>query len=387
MEIVGHNAFSFLNSKAVVKQIVQQCAGLPLAVVTVAGSLKGSVNVDEWEIALEELRECTKGSTSDGIFKRLKFSYDRLNDTRLQNCLLYCALFPEDRLIKRDSLIEYLKAEEIIEEKNTRQFQIKKGLKLNSIPDEEYWKDDVVKVSLMYNNVTDIPPSIIQSPKCLTLFTLLLCKNPLHIVSDHFFLYMTGLHVLDLSYTKIKKLPESVSDLVNLTVLLLKRCEDLKNVPSLAKLKGLRKLDFFGAGINEVPQGMEMLVKLRYLDFRSSRLKFMPDGVLCKLCNLQYLSLMCHSYTPRIKVEELAYFRKLETFHVLIDDIYNFTKYARFVEKGGLTNYKLLEVPSIGVRGDNIVSLGECNLSERILLPEDVDDLFIYHCDINARDL
>ncbi|PON49064.1 NB-ARC domain containing protein [Trema orientale] len=438
VEIVGHNAFSFPNSKVVIKQIVQQCAGLPLALVTVAGSLKGSVNVDEWEIALEELRECTKGSTSDGIFERLKFSYDRLNDTRLQNCLLYCALYPEDCLIKRDSLIEYLIAEEIIEEKNTRQFQIKKGqvmlnqlvnvgllndatfnigvkcvkmhdlvrdmalritsesprylvkagLQLSSIPDEEYWKEDVVKVSLMYNNISDIPLCIIESPKCPTLSTLLLCKNPLQSISNHFFLYMTGLHVLDLSYTNIEKLPESISDLVNLTALLLKNCEGLEYVPSLAKLKGLRKLDLFGAGINEVPQGMGMLVKLRYLDFSWSSLTFMPDGVLCKLVNLQYLSLMVYSNTPpRIKAEELAYLRKLETFHVLTDDIHDFDAYARFMEKGGLTNYKILGGSGSDVRVDKLVSLGKCNLSERILLPKDVEDLYIHDCDINASSL
>ncbi|PON49067.1 Leucine-rich repeat, typical subtype, partial [Trema orientale] len=112
---------------------------------------------------------------------------------------------------------------------------------------------------------------------------------------------MKRLRVLDLSYTRIKILPESVSNLENLTALLLKRSEESKYVPSLAKLKGLKKLDFFETGINKIPDGMEMLVKLRYLDFSLCRLDFIPDGVLRKLVNLQYLSLMFLSKTPRIK--------------------------------------------------------------------------------------
>ncbi|PON70595.1 NB-ARC domain containing protein [Parasponia andersonii] len=56
----------------IVNVVVQECAGLPLAVVTIAGSLKAVVDINEWEIALEDLRECTKGSASDQIFEKLK---------------------------------------------------------------------------------------------------------------------------------------------------------------------------------------------------------------------------------------------------------------------------------------------------------------------------
>jgi disease resistance protein RPS2 len=54
-----------------------------------------------------------------------------------------------------------------------------------------------------------------------------------------------GLKVLDLSRTNIEKLPDSVSDLMSLTALLLKRCENLWEVPSLKKLRALKRSLFY----------------------------------------------------------------------------------------------------------------------------------------------
>ena len=67
-------------------------------------------DIAEWRNALNELREHVRGHTIDmgnDVFKILEFSYNRLNDERLQECLLYCALFPEDHKIRRVSLIRY----------------------------------------------------------------------------------------------------------------------------------------------------------------------------------------------------------------------------------------------------------------------------------------
>ncbi|PON70601.1 LRR domain containing protein [Parasponia andersonii] len=278
-------------------------------------------------------------------------------------------------------------------------YLVKAALKLNSIPDEECGKDDVVK-----------------------------------------------------------KLPESVSDLVNLTALLLKRCEDLKYVPSLAKLKGLRKLDFFGAGINEVPQESRFNIIVLY----NGEWKFSSEKILWSYIakeskamgvwmGITFVTLvdklyenrtpLCVSILPKLtpvgegcsqnasfvpetgaeKIDELKeYFGEVAktpatttgTSSSRVRRIYDLwhdeisassvndamilgssekeTK-ERVGEREremrslrgeeayfllvryyccGLTNNKLLEeVPSISVRGDKPVSLGECNLSERIFTP------------------
>ncbi|WRX28108.1 NB-ARC - like 10 [Theobroma cacao] len=47
----------------IAKSIVAQCAGLPLAIVTVASSMKGITNVHEWRNALNELTRSVRGVT------------------------------------------------------------------------------------------------------------------------------------------------------------------------------------------------------------------------------------------------------------------------------------------------------------------------------------
>jgi disease resistance protein RPS2 len=67
----------------------------------------------------------------------------------------------------------------------------------------------------------------------------------LQFITSSFFEQLHGLKVLDLSRTNIEKLPDSVSDLMSLTALLLKRCENLWEVPSLKKLRALKRSLFY----------------------------------------------------------------------------------------------------------------------------------------------
>jgi disease resistance protein RPS2 len=80
----------------------------------------------------------------------------------------------------------------------------------------------------------------------------LLCQNRLlGFIADSFFKQLHGLKVLDLSWTDIEKLPDSVSDLVSLTALLLNDCESLRHVSSLKKLRALKRLDLSRTGALE----------------------------------------------------------------------------------------------------------------------------------------
>ncbi|GLT60311.1 hypothetical protein SLA2020_330830, partial [Shorea laevis] len=109
--------------------MVKECAGLPLAIVVIAGSMKGATDVHEWRHALKELRErvrATAEGSEDEIFERLKFSYDRLQDSNIQNCFLSCSLYAEDYEIGRDDLVEQWIDEGLIEE-SSRQATLDKG--------------------------------------------------------------------------------------------------------------------------------------------------------------------------------------------------------------------------------------------------------------------
>ncbi|KAJ4829533.1 hypothetical protein Tsubulata_050403 [Turnera subulata] len=83
---------------------------------------------------------------------------------------------------------------------------------------------------------------------------------------------------------------------------------ELSWVPSLVKLKALKKLDLHMTAIEEFPEGMECLCNLKYLDLSNTRLKAFPTRILPKLCHLQ-----CLGISVPAGGQEVASLRKLET--------------------------------------------------------------------------
>ncbi|KAL2531061.1 putative disease resistance protein [Forsythia ovata] len=99
------------------KKMVKRCGGLPLALVTLAGSMRGVTDIHEWRDASEELKESCMGRADmeNEVLPILLYSYDRLRDPKLQRCFLYCSLYPEDFSIKREELIENFISEELMD--------------------------------------------------------------------------------------------------------------------------------------------------------------------------------------------------------------------------------------------------------------------------------
>ncbi|XP_060671446.1 disease resistance protein At4g27190-like [Ziziphus jujuba] len=344
----------------IAKSLTGKCSGLPLAIKTVAGSMRGVEDISEWRDALEKLKEPAAEHDDDiGI-----------------ECFLYCSLFPEDYQIDRETLIEHFIDEGFVDGLRSRQaeldrghtvlnklenvclleaviskddgkkyvemhdlvrsmaiqigrdkfqFLVEAGEQLREKAGEEKWAEDLKKVSLMDNLLSHIPSSI--SPKCLRLTTLMLSENFfLKIIPDCFFSHMPQLRVLDLSRTGIINLPTSISELVNLIALWLEWCGKLEYVPSLENLKALRRLNLRGTAITEVHHGLDMLLNLRYLNLEETAIEEIPDGILSKLSCLQYLAI----YSPlRVRGEEIVKLSKLETFKGFLYDMNDFNTYVR----------------------------------------------------------
>ena len=430
---MGSDVFSTPHLKAYAEEVLQTCARLPLAIVTIAGSFKILVHDYEWRDALERLRTSLKGfdNIEKQVHEVLKFSYERLKEEKLKQCLLHCALYPEDHKIYKEHLIEHLIDEGIIERMKSRQAEFDRGysmlselenacllegviekyyeegkwvkmhdlvrdmvlqvaspefmveghLGLEDFSDEGKWKENLVKASLMYNKISRIPSNV--SPMCPNLSTLLLQGNEsLNNVPDSLFEHLHGLKVLDLSYTGIMSLPNSVYSLENLNILSLRWCRKLKHVSSLAKLTTLRKLDLGGTDISEVPDGLEMLVNLTYLNLEAWNIKIMPLGILPKLSHLQYLRF---SSQVTVKGEEMERLKKLENVWVRFDDLYEFCTFIRSFEKRQLASYQIQVGQSeedLGNLGKGVI-FGKCNLGQSessLVLPEDVQSLEIAEC-------
>nr|GMC55559.1 NBS-LRR type disease resistance protein [Ipomoea batatas] len=100
------------------KELAKKCGGLPLALNTVAASMRG-VNDDHiWRNAIKNFQNASlqMEDLEKNVFEILEFSYNRLNDQRLKECFLYCCLYREDEKIKRDEIIMKLIAEGLCED-------------------------------------------------------------------------------------------------------------------------------------------------------------------------------------------------------------------------------------------------------------------------------
>ncbi|KAK1581445.1 hypothetical protein Q3G72_006085 [Acer saccharum] len=418
------------NLKSTLEEVVKQCAGLPLAITVIASCMRGQHDVRMWKNALTKLRK-NIGSIERmerEVFGPLKFSYDGLPNTKMKQCFLYCALYPKDFEISNEELIEYWIVEGLIEEMDTREkmydegisilksfenncllesvksgrcvkmhdlvrdlalhitstesprYLVKAGMQLEELPNEHEWKEDVEKVSLMENRIKEISLDEII-PKCKALKTLLLQNHSysLERIHESFFTLMTGLTILDLSGNwNVKALPNSVSELENLKALLLHNCSSLEYVPSLSKIRGLKKLDLGFTNIKEVPHGMEMLVHLRYLNLNSRSLREVPAGILRKLSRLQYLRL---NRTPDVIVEEVAGLRKLETLKILFNNLKDYRWLQTGLSLSRLNRYYFHVGDDYITIYDKYVGFSGLSFGgDSILLPTDIQEVFFLEC-------
>lgn len=402
--------------ESVAKSVAKECAGLPLGIVVVSGSMRGKEEIHEWRSALKELKEARfegKGM-EDKVFRILKFSFIRLNDPVVQRCFLHLALYPEDfKILTTDLLrnlvyldffsdlksleaqydrghtimnklvnvcllerswiseIEFLKMHDLVRDMAINvmgsRCMVKAGLGLSTLPAQEEWVKDLEKVSLIKNSIEEIPAAKQQSWALPRLLELHMSRNhSLGSIDGSFFSCIPTLQVLDLSHTMIEMLPSSISNLVNLTHLLLRFCRNLRHMPSLAKLKALRTLDLYESGIEEVPEGLRELVNLRCLDFCSSGLKQLPLGILPELSNLQTLYLKGQRNSLTVQAREIMSLSKLEKLSCKFGDVQTYDSYVEHLQVGGPKEWELELVE--GPSGKNLLLRSLPNFSRTVRL-------------------
>ncbi|XP_071906745.1 disease resistance protein At4g27190-like isoform X1 [Coffea arabica] len=382
--------------KDIAKSIMERCDGLPLGIVTVAGSMRGLRDIYEWRNALEDLKACSIGhdKMEKKVFRILEWSFNRLNKCE-KNCFLYCCLYPEDSDIKREKLIDLLIWAELMSKRDSRSKAFDEGQTIlnklirvclleetkdskgddcvkmhdlvrdmalritngNSTPEssrddvprflvkslgwrrskvileQEEWTQDLRAVTFCSKNFKgiEIPPA--WSPNCPKLSTLLLSRVFLKEIPDSFFQHMCALKVLNLQGCKgITELPNCVSDMVNLTALILGHCADLMSVPPLGKLKQLRELNLSKTKIQDLPQGWESLVNLERLNLdecRTLSLKILPKGTFSQFHRLQLLILPPFG---KVQVNDPEVLNQLEGFIGCLSftDFYKITRWPKY---------------------------------------------------------
>ena len=106
---VGEDTFnSHPQIPALAKEIVKECKGLPLALITIGRAMVDKKTPQRWDRAVQVLRTypSTFAGMEDKVFPILAFSYDSLYNDTIKSCFRYCSMFPSDYEILEDELIE-----------------------------------------------------------------------------------------------------------------------------------------------------------------------------------------------------------------------------------------------------------------------------------------
>ncbi|TYH86125.1 hypothetical protein ES332_D01G020800v1 [Gossypium tomentosum] len=338
------------------KAVVEECAGLPLALITIGRAMASKKTPPEWEYAIEVLRQ-SAASVFPGVGKemypKLKFSYDSLTSERVKSCFLYCSLYPEDHPIQIDelihcwiregfmdehtdlstarnqgrfiigSLIEACLLEKvrfsdrvrihdvvrdmalwIVGEFEKDKFLVKSGVQLKELPEAEKW-EEITRMSLMDNqneNLTEIL-------ECPNLQTLFLSSNDLKVIMDDFFNSMPMLRVLNLSNN---------TNLEELSV-------------GIAKLVSLEHLNLSFTKIRKLPVELRALEKLKYLNLEWTRdLEMIPQQLISSFSKLQVLKMMRCCYGCSLLLEDLEHLKYLNVLTLTFRSASELEKASRF---------------------------------------------------------
>uniref|UniRef100_R7WAT6 Disease resistance protein RPS2 n=1 Tax=Aegilops tauschii TaxID=37682 RepID=R7WAT6_AEGTA len=92
------------------RQVAAECNGLPLFLATVGRAMSNKRTAEEWGDAFDKLKKPQLTSTAPGQDKGahalVKFCFDSLESDTVRECLLTCALWPEDHNISKDELVQ-----------------------------------------------------------------------------------------------------------------------------------------------------------------------------------------------------------------------------------------------------------------------------------------
>ncbi|GFZ04832.1 hypothetical protein Acr_17g0004040 [Actinidia rufa] len=299
--------------------VAAKCSGLPLAIITMGGSMREVNDIQEWRNVLKQLEELTMGQEymANEVHPILEFSYSRLNDMKLKLCFLCCALHPEDQKIERDELIGYFIAEGLIDEGKPWQAKFDEGHSM---------LNTLLRSYLLESCEND-------GGRCVKMHDLIR-EMALKITKEVHprFMVKAGVGLEDIPAER-EWTEDLDKNLENLTALMLQGCQRLIYVPPLGKLRALQELNFNYTGIKELPQGVDRLVNPKNLNLEGTfQLKRLPSGILGKLSHLQRLRLSTLG-PVEVQAKELEGLRELKEIAVRLLDIDGFKQFVKCLQQ------------------------------------------------------
>ncbi|KAL1329096.1 hypothetical protein AAHE18_12G016500 [Arachis hypogaea] len=411
------------------RKIVERCGGLPLAAETIGRLLRSKHDAGEWNKILSS--DIWQFPVTDSkIVPALLISYYHL-PAHLKRCFVYCSLYPKDYKFDEDELILLWMAEDLlrppkrgetledvgyeyVDDLASRLFFKQVGnenemyfvmhdlmhdlatflagkfyCRLSEIGEKE-------EMSFLTRHLSSETAKTCPSNKTESLRTFF-CNNYHYpfmireerkmrgILSKNKYLRVLSVHILskfpdsiaklihlrylDLHWSKIEVLPQSLCNLFNLQTLKLQRCFSLTTLPSsLGELIYLRHLDISGSCIRTLPESLCKLCNLQTLKINGCyQLTMLPNG-MCNLVNLRHLDIR---RTPLKEMPKRM--GKLKQLHILSDYMVGKSEDNGIQELGGLLNlHGSFQIWKL----ENIVNANQAR-SANIIDKKHIDDLLL----------
>ncbi|KAH7689323.1 P-loop containing nucleoside triphosphate hydrolase protein [Dioscorea alata] len=256
--------------------------GSPLAAKTVGKLLKCSLTKKHWKDVLENDLWTLKTNAHD-IMPALALSYYHLPH-HLQQCFIFCSVFPKDNFYRKDELICMWIANGYIHESGSS------SKTMNDIGEEYYY--ELVAMCFFCENVES--SGVIMHDLMHDLAKLVSHRET--------YIYESGKdeeiskNVRHL-YAECSIDQGLVRETNNICTLVLENAKDMSVILNDGAFNGIRMLVISGANMQEFPNAIPRLKHLQYLDLQGTQIKSIPDS-LCELYLLRLLALPCPQTLP-----------------------------------------------------------------------------------------
>ncbi|KAG1347783.1 putative disease resistance protein RGA3 [Cocos nucifera] len=314
-------------------EIVKKCDGLPLAIKAVAGVLCTKERTRRaWSVVLESTAWSTSGLPEE-VEGALYLSYEDL-PSYLKQCFLYCSLFTEDCILDRYKITGlwigegFVKAEgsstmeetadEYYRELIMRNLLQPRGKSFCQMHDllhslarylaqDESWVVSKVHEVGSSNGPMKLRRVFVRAVHEVAtngplteIVDVLVKKDSLRTLAweprlmseaqmDLIFNKLSRLRVLDVSFSEIQRLPDSLGNLIHLRYLDIS-WTNISVIPeSIGNVRNLQRLNMSYTKISVIPETIENLRNLQFLDMRKCEyLSRLPNSIV-NLHNLRYL--------------------------------------------------------------------------------------------------
>ncbi|KAI4308521.1 hypothetical protein L6164_031584 [Bauhinia variegata] len=408
----------------VARQVSIKCAGLPIAIVTVASAMRGK-SVAEWKSVLNDFQREGVQEILNPATEAIKLSYDYLIEHE-KSLFLLCSIFPKDIEIHEEYLTRYgiilslfgdvssyeemrirvsMAMRKLIdsslllkddEGQCVKMHNLIHGVALDMAKNEivvmeeiyEGWFKNTTTLRYLWIEMADEFPNELDFPKLEFLY---LGFSKSSILSDEFFKGMKCLRVLVLhckSYYQDKPsltLTKSILSLSNLGGLFLEGWE-LGDISFVASLNRLEALVLWSCSFKELPKEITEIRKLQLLDLSECIVEKDPYEAIGRCSQLEELYITGNSCSEWKDQSSVTFFQeneislKLERYRIEIGGNSKVFQKGDFSTSRGLSIHNFdasTSTPIVKklVQRAEVLSLGQISGGCENIIPDMVEQL------------